>query len=458
MTWIKNRPLVLSIFGIAYLFWLILVGFSPWLLVPLIVFELILRLFLRLVYGKHYRFALYNYFIIDHPIYGNTFRPGIASQKIDFPVFDKFVFRSGSKTERVNFSINSLGFRGPEFSPTKKPGTIRIFCSGGSTTAGNSVDDDETWPAVLEIELRQRGYRVEVINAGVQGWSSYQELLRFEREIVNYQPDVLLLHQGWNEEFAYSSQNLGRWWQPRVVRNMIETRYLYSGRHPWLSQTRFLLGFYLTQLYFKDFIFNRRMRFTNPKRWACLRQEKYLVAWFDNLREIAREARAGGILVYTINYPGLSDFNDSLIEREIYLKNTRLTPRYADYQAVSKKQIQHLLFQTSPLIPLIDTEKELARTRGSERLEFFLDEIHLSTKGNRWLGQTIAAQLATDKNFNQLKSNLVFDEKRADSIRKEVGKNYVYLDDFLATIIEKLKRENRPGEKFDLPTERYTTF
>ncbi len=467
MNLIKNRLLILVIFGIIYLFWIRLVGFSILLLVPFIVYEIILRLVLRLIYGRQYRFALYNYFIVDHPIYGNAFRKNIVSQKIDFPVFDKFIFKPGThisldlaknKTERIKYSINSRGFRGPEFSLTKKPGIIRVFASGGSTTACNSVDDDEAWPAVMEKELHSRRHLVEVINAGVQGWSSYQELLRFKHEIVNYQPDVILLHQGWNEEFAYSSQNLGRWWQPRVVRNMIETRYFYSNKHPWLSQTRFLLLFYLAQLYFKDFIFNRQMRFTNPERWICLQRGEYLPAWFDNLIEIAREAKTRGILVYIINYPGLCDLNDSSTAREIYLKNTRLSRFYADYQAVSKKQIQKTLKQIEPLIPLIETEKELLRYQAEERLDFFIDEIHLSAKGNAWLGKIIGKKLAEDKNFVQLKSNLVFKEKEIGSIRNEISKNYAYIDDFLATTIKKLKQKKWHKDKLDLPTDRYTTF
>ena len=455
---LKNRPLILAIFGITYILWAAFIGLSPLLFAPLVIFELVLRLGLRRAYGRHYRFALYNYFIIDHPIYGNAFRPGIASQKIDFPVFDKFVFRSGSKTERVNFSINSLGFRGPEFSPTKKPGTIRIFCSGGSTTAGNSVDDDETWPAVLEIELRQRGYRVEVINAGVQGWSSYQELLRFEREIVNYQPDILLLHQGWNEEFAYSSQNLGREWQPRTVRNMIETRYLYSGRRGWLSSTRSLLFFYLTQLYHKDFRFNRQMKFSNPERWRCLKQKSYHLAWFDNLISFTRLAKAREILLYSVDYPGLCNFDDASDERELFVNQTRLTALYADYQAASKKQIQKMLESVEPIIPRLNAEKELAQIRGQRYLELFLDEVHLSAAGNVALGKIIAGQLANDKNFNNRRPDVVINEAQIAAIRKNVGQNYQYLDEFIDKTIAKLGRAGQYFGELELPTERYTTF
>ena len=41
---------------------------------------------------------------------------------------------------------NALGFRGPDFEPVKPPGTLRVFCMGGSSTFGFHNDDDETYP------------------------------------------------------------------------------------------------------------------------------------------------------------------------------------------------------------------------------------------------------------------------------------------------------------------------
>src|SRR4030095_7467330 len=40
---------------------------------------------------------------------------------------------------RINIKINSLGFRGDEFSRAKPPNTIRIVCLGASTTFNAEV-------------------------------------------------------------------------------------------------------------------------------------------------------------------------------------------------------------------------------------------------------------------------------------------------------------------------------
>ncbi|MFP4056084.1 MAG: SGNH/GDSL hydrolase family protein [Candidatus Brocadiia bacterium] len=106
------------------------------------------------------------------------------------------------------FSVNSLGFLGEEFSPTKPPGTVRVFCLGDSCTAGDLLASfDRTYPRQLEQELERRlpGARWQAINAGVGGYSSFQGRLWLEREILGYEPDALVLYFGWNDHWPARS-------------------------------------------------------------------------------------------------------------------------------------------------------------------------------------------------------------------------------------------------------------
>lgn len=99
------------------------------------------------------------------------------------------------------FPINSRGFIGPEFDRKKAPGTIRIFCLGDSCTAGDLLPSlDDTYPSQLARELRRRypDRAFEVINAGVGGYSSFQGRRWLEREIIQYEPDLIVLYFGWN--------------------------------------------------------------------------------------------------------------------------------------------------------------------------------------------------------------------------------------------------------------------
>jgi lysophospholipase L1-like esterase len=96
---------------------------------------------------------------------------------------------------------NSLGMRGEEVAVPKPPGTFRIACLGASTTYSIFVDDwHESYPALLQQDLRARGFgNVEVLNAGVPAWSSYETLINYLLRIRDLEPDLLIVHQGFGD-------------------------------------------------------------------------------------------------------------------------------------------------------------------------------------------------------------------------------------------------------------------
>jgi lysophospholipase L1-like esterase len=97
--------------------------------------------------------------------------------------------------------INSLGFRGREFSEKKPEGVFRIICLGDSSTFGWSVGEDETYPYHLERFLNEKYplLRFEVLNLGVTGYTSRQGRELFCRKAVNYQPDMVIFAFGPND-------------------------------------------------------------------------------------------------------------------------------------------------------------------------------------------------------------------------------------------------------------------
>lgn len=91
--------------------------------------------------------------------------------------------------------VNSLGFRGREFDARKAPGTYRILCVGDSYTFGDYVDDDDTFPAGLEKRLRQGspGTAIDVINAGVNGYTITDEAGLVKEKGLALEPDEILV-------------------------------------------------------------------------------------------------------------------------------------------------------------------------------------------------------------------------------------------------------------------------
>jgi lysophospholipase L1-like esterase len=88
--------------------------------------------------------------------------------------------------------VNGRGMRGAALAPTRA-GTQRIIAIGDSFTFGHGVQDDETYPAVLERLLEARGHDVQVLNAGVPGYNTDQAYTWMLRDGLALAPDLLLV-------------------------------------------------------------------------------------------------------------------------------------------------------------------------------------------------------------------------------------------------------------------------
>jgi len=101
--------------------------------------------------------------------------------------------------------ISEQGYRGPSFDVRKPPGTTRIIVLGGSAVFDQNVRDtyddiERTWPHRIGKHLRDDGLdNVEVINAGVPGYTSADSLGRLFTQLWMYEPDVILVYHGWND-------------------------------------------------------------------------------------------------------------------------------------------------------------------------------------------------------------------------------------------------------------------
>jgi lysophospholipase L1-like esterase len=93
-----------------------------------------------------------------------------------------------------HFKTNNKGFRSDEdIDYQKKNDEIRILCLGDSHTQGFEVDQHETYSWVAESLLREKGINATVINTGVAGFSTAEELIFLENEGYKYHPDFVVL-------------------------------------------------------------------------------------------------------------------------------------------------------------------------------------------------------------------------------------------------------------------------
>jgi lysophospholipase L1-like esterase len=117
-------------------------------------------------------------------------------------------------------SHNSLGYRNKEISLHKAQGLYRIVVLGGSTAYTLMVEDNEkTFTEQLEKVLKNTyGYEnVEVINAAVGGYDSWESLINLEFRVLDIEPDMVIVYQGADDVHArlvspeaYVGDNSGR--------------------------------------------------------------------------------------------------------------------------------------------------------------------------------------------------------------------------------------------------------
>jgi len=117
------------------------------------------------------------------PKLGWALRPGASAWEAD---------------EGVAWSkINSHGYRDRERVESKPQGVYRVAVLGDSFTEARQVAMDKTFTSLAEEELNRRrccGERkVEVLNFGVPGYGTAQELLQLRERVWKFSPDMIVL-------------------------------------------------------------------------------------------------------------------------------------------------------------------------------------------------------------------------------------------------------------------------
>jgi hypothetical protein len=421
--------------------------------------------------GLNYRYYFEPYLIVHHPEYGRCIRPNVQIRNVKTILFDKYIFPSlpgpidsieHNIAARFDLNTNNKGYRGPEIYHTNNSQDFTIFCSGGSTTACYG-DDSQTWPARLQAILNETRKNVRVINGGVWSWSSTEEVKRLQLEIDEIQPDVVVLHQGWNEEFLQALFPNRTVVRPNKVRSPREQEL-------WLQSDSIVLRFAglltvnLLATAWKRYRLKHDLSFHSIERWKVLTQRLYIQNWSENLHTFCSLAETHKFLLYTINPPGLASINDSYTDRETYIQELCLNPRFAEYQAISKSIVSNTLTAWNEIIPCLDIEKYFKSITGVERTKIFRDDQHLTPSGDAILAEKLANLLLSDDNFhsrllkNQLPmTNVCRNDITIGSVEYNIYTRTSYTDRFLRTIIQQLNDKISP-ENYKPQEDMYTIF
>jgi len=254
--------------------------------VALALFEGILRLTTEPTLGSGRAFApwLVGQVVFD-PIRGWRNEPGTWNGRRE----------TAEGWAQMTYAVERHGFRGQEVADRKPEGITRIVCMGDSGTFGSIRAPAEAGGEALSYlsipsyvdALREQIVReglddVEVVNAGVIGYSSHHGLRQFMVQIRDLEPDVVTLRFGLNDvQLA---------WAPRYRTVEPESdllRFLLYRFSSWRT-TRLVLGAYTLPRFHPA---------PDTLDWASLDE------YTRNLEKIIERSRGRGIRVLLMDYP-----------------------------------------------------------------------------------------------------------------------------------------------------------
>jgi tetratricopeptide (TPR) repeat protein len=118
---------------------------------------------------------------------------------------EKWVINPRVTQRYFNLPDNIIPEASPDeyFSLEKSSKTLRVFCMGGSTTAGFPFEVNATFPFQLEHRLQQAfpDREIEVVNLGISAVNSFT-VLDLLPEVLEKQPDILAIYTGHNEFYG----------------------------------------------------------------------------------------------------------------------------------------------------------------------------------------------------------------------------------------------------------------
>lgn len=104
------------------------------------------------------------------------------------------------KTGVLKYEINALGLRSPTIDVYPKKGELRIAVVGASTVAGAYAETNgNTFPALLESNLRRDGTSAKVINGGIEGLTLNGITTITKEIILPLNPKYVVIYTGFND-------------------------------------------------------------------------------------------------------------------------------------------------------------------------------------------------------------------------------------------------------------------
>ncbi|MCX5692519.1 MAG: GDSL-type esterase/lipase family protein [Candidatus Omnitrophica bacterium] len=290
---------------------------------------------------------------------------------------------------KIKLHINSLGFRGKEFDPDDaRP--FRVFVLGGSSVFNRSGNDNIGFCAILEKKLQAKypDRDIEIVNAGVSGYTTFHSLINLSTRILDYNPDAIIVYHSWNDIKAWPYLNrkasYGQSWQR--IYSQFETHNalatLANHSYLWLAMKplrRHLREFFPEELEMASVV-EKTLR---PNEGGDTDYGK--LVYKRNIRNIVTVAKKNGVQVLLINPLTLvHSRNSSEEKRRIAYRLVKVpAERLPQLMSDAGKILEEVALEER--VPYIDLNKRIG-----QNLVNLFNQIHLTPQGNEAIAEYLS--------------------------------------------------------------------
>jgi lysophospholipase L1-like esterase len=298
-------------------------------------------------------------------------RPKLNAARADWLVPDPGL---GYKLNPLNDNVNSLGIRHAEIPAEKAKDRFRVLVLG----------DSVAWPKDGFVAMLRAHYdasddgRAEVINAAIPGYTTFQERMLLERDLLGVRPDLVILQYCLNDNhrFLHELDAGGRWLITQEAKNA-----MFPGGDGWVSGLM-RSSYLITKMRIRILSISSRPRSTFP--W--MDEPAFAAAWqvgtWDDtrkhilaIRDVLKKADAQFVLVAVPYEPQL---------RQDLLK--------LDNQFTTSPQRMLEDISRNLEVPFLDLHPVFV-ANGDKRL--FTDGIHLTDDGHKLVTAQLVQFLAS---------------------------------------------------------------
>lgn len=318
--------------------------------------------------------------------------------------------------------INSFGYRGREITLKKPANTYRIITLGGSSTAGYQVWPGFAYPDILEHLLKNNppsaNLNYEVLNGGVGGYTSIQAQRSLVRDLIKFDPDLVVWMSGWND----IQQSFNDRWYPDI-----------------LLQKKSRLTKFATYEILKQF-FGRLLTVSGAKAQYKTFNEEALLYYKKNTENTITFLKEKGIDIWLLSLPIAYAPDDPANGNafQIAFGDKKSTSAEVEMTLLTYKRYLNVMKELSSRynIPLVNSG--LSENVSGKRY-FFTDILHPNNSGNKVIAYNLYKQFVYKNNFYNIANRSVFNDFWEAELLYGNISNTKKHDDYLSNLGVQLK-------------------